>query len=296
MYSLHVHNIVYYMFIDGGQPCAMDGLLIYLRSNPEEGITVTNRTTHCFVRHLTVQREIQDVESHIASIQQRLVCSLNRRKDLIDSNLALSMRAMDAARVRLRLVEQPLHNRSDDRPRHRYSSVGKLVYGACQHDSVHEASLNVPYSNMSEHGHKDSSRPISSFQHTAALSYSRILASASFIHHVHHSSVPPMQNFYQASDSACTTSFNLGLEVDAYKAAAAAQLGCTPADICWFNELPIEVAEGLRLSFSTAMSSPECYASLCVAFMASTLCHHLFLTVCERGSEPRGHGAVQTTS
>lgn len=45
--------------------------------------------------------------------------------------------------------------------------------------------------------------------------------------------------------------------------------GCHPQEVLWFMQLDKEVAPGLRLSFSSAVCSPECVASMAV--------HHITL-------------------
>lgn len=58
--------------------------------------------------------------------------------------------------------------------------------------------------------------------------------------------------------------------------------GCSPEEVCWFMQLGKEVAPGLQLSFSSALCTPECVASMAVHYLTLKLEAALLAAVLER--------------
>ena len=91
--------------------------------------------------------------------------------------------------------------------------------------------------------------PISSFRHHVSISFADI---APFM--------PPSQMWYKDHDNA------LSAATTAYLQSVGADLGRHKSEICWFNQLPYDLAEGRKLSHSAGAMSPECCLSLSLAF------------------------------
>jgi hypothetical protein len=99
-------------------------------------------------------------------------------------------------------------------------------------------------------------RPIRAFRYHAPLSIDLIAAHASS---------------HAAPASWTDVLAHFGYHTAAYQTAAAQRGGLQRRDVCWFVQLPWQVASGVPLSFSTQMGSDECCASATLAMTIVSL-------------------------
>jgi hypothetical protein len=99
-------------------------------------------------------------------------------------------------------------------------------------------------------------RPVTTFRHHAPLSIDLVAAHASS--HAAPASWPDVLA-------------DFGYHTAAYQAAAAQRGGLQRRDVCWFLQLPWQVAPGVPLSFSTQIGSDECCASSSLAMSLLSL-------------------------
>lgn len=112
--------------------------------------------------------------------------------------------------------------------------------------------------------------PISSFRGTAGISYADLRAAADPSTRLLDFSRHPLA---EVTDRVCV--------------AKAARLGLARGDVCWFVQTRYYAAEGLPLSVSATMSSPECMASFALHFLLSQV-ELLLVTAAASSMEEHG--------
>lgn len=122
----------------------------------------------------------------------------------------------------------------------------------------------------------------------AADTQERLRLPADFRHHAG-ISYDDLRNGSRQCSSSTGAGGGLLLLEDHRWRVASRTCGCHPQDVLWFMQMHKEVAPGLRLSFSSAVCSPECVASMAVHTIVIKLEAALLAAVLEQET-----GAIQS--
>ena len=245
-----------------------------------------------------VQAQTGDLERRIAANQDQLATARHKKAELQQPRVSLSTRIADATAALAALSAAPPavpppphappsssgldpsataaaaraclgHRDTSTTSSHATTatSTAHSHHSACPPASTHPDTLNaalIPhptrqhvgtfYTPPGQNARAEAPRPIASFRHRAGISYEDLCAVAG--------GSSDLLDFSQHSvlsliEESCRRKVGKLGSSDTGP-------GMTGDDVCWFPEMQYDAADGVSLSSSATISSPECFASLAI--------------------------------